>query len=155
MNSPNNSINADWQFRCVPLPAGYAEHLRAIMEHNLKRIVAREGLIIIVILTLLGIAFFVSSKITQHKRVIEDFKLYTIKTVNGRIFQIPGKDENILSSRVDEALANDKDGEGQDYINITYSSEIKAIEKRIKLSRMSQIANYGILFLIATYPAYL
>ena len=22
---PNNRINSDWQFRCAPLPAGYAE----------------------------------------------------------------------------------------------------------------------------------
>jgi hypothetical protein len=22
---PNNRINSDWQFRCTPLPAGYAE----------------------------------------------------------------------------------------------------------------------------------
>jgi hypothetical protein len=23
--SPNNRINSDWQFRCAPSPAGYAE----------------------------------------------------------------------------------------------------------------------------------
>jgi hypothetical protein len=30
--TPNNRINSDWQFRCAPLPAGYAsvpEALRA------------------------------------------------------------------------------------------------------------------------------
>jgi hypothetical protein len=25
LNAHNNRINADWQFRCAPLPAGYAE----------------------------------------------------------------------------------------------------------------------------------
>jgi len=25
---PNNRINSDWQFRCAPLPAGYAERWR-------------------------------------------------------------------------------------------------------------------------------
>jgi hypothetical protein len=26
MKGPNNRINPDWQLRCAPLPAGYAEH---------------------------------------------------------------------------------------------------------------------------------
>ena len=26
--TPNNRINPDWQFRCAPLPAGYAERCR-------------------------------------------------------------------------------------------------------------------------------
>jgi hypothetical protein len=25
MGTHNNRINSDWQFRCAPLPAGYAE----------------------------------------------------------------------------------------------------------------------------------
>jgi hypothetical protein len=31
---PNNRINSDWQFRCAPLPAGYAERWAPIELRN-------------------------------------------------------------------------------------------------------------------------
>jgi hypothetical protein len=97
----------------------------------------------------LGVAFFISSRITQYKNVIEDFKLYVIETEDGRNFKIPAKDETVLSARVDEAIANDKYGKGQDFINKNYAAEIAAVNKRIELNRMGQITDYIVLFLIA------
>ncbi len=35
MKKHNNRINSDWQFRCAPLPAGYAERYKeTIMEEK-------------------------------------------------------------------------------------------------------------------------
>ena len=31
---PDNRINADWQFRCAPLPAGYAEPYTKVILKN-------------------------------------------------------------------------------------------------------------------------
>jgi hypothetical protein len=33
-HSPNNRINSDWQFRCAPLPASYAE--RSVTRHRMS-----------------------------------------------------------------------------------------------------------------------
>jgi hypothetical protein len=128
---------------------------------NIKKLIAREGLIIIVILSLLGTFFFISSKINQRRENIEDIKLYTIKTEDGKIFKIPAKDETILESRVNEVdkggfLDNVKQEKGQEYINKTYHSEIKSVEERTKLSRITAVMdNYIIILLIAAYPGYL
>jgi len=33
VKKPNNRINSDWQFRCAPLPSGYAErYLRPLQS---------------------------------------------------------------------------------------------------------------------------
>ena len=34
--SHNNRINADWQFRCAPLPAGYAERYIVKVQWEVK-----------------------------------------------------------------------------------------------------------------------
>ncbi len=91
---------------------------------NIKKFIAREGLIIIVIFSLLGTCFLISSKIKQRRDNMEVINWYTIRTEDGKIFEIPAKDEKILESRVNEIakagfLDNVNQEKGQEYINKT------------------------------------
>jgi hypothetical protein len=39
----NNRINSDWQFRCAPLPAGYAERWAAVVCLSKQKEVREQG----------------------------------------------------------------------------------------------------------------
>ncbi|MFT4756959.1 MAG: hypothetical protein ACI91R_001609 [Vicingaceae bacterium] len=134
------------------------------MELKTKKIVAREGLIIISILFLSALLMFVSDVYRDKKREIGNSeKLFSFSTEerDGKVHEyeneivFPANEEN-LEQRVNEILDASTIETREEWVRINYGEEIEAITKRNKYGKYSEYTKkvaFIIFFLL--YPSYL
>lgn len=127
------------------------------MELKIKKIIAREGLVIISILILSGALIFASNWYDDKKNDLEDYgNIWKGKdSKTGIVYVLPSTKEN-LEKRLEEAAANTTEANKEDWIQQKYGKEMETIRARIKYAQYSDYTKTSFFFsLFALYPFYL
>lgn len=128
------------------------------MELSTKKIIAREGLVIISILSILLILFVVSQWLGKKSAELQDFgKVYELTDPITQLkFQVPATSKEHLAERIQEfeKLANPKGI--PKYVEKKYGNEITIInQKKHYLDRKSIFEQLLVWIFMFSYPFYL
>lgn len=128
------------------------------MELSTKKIIAREGLVIISILSILLILFGVSQWLGRKSAELQDFgKVYELTDPITQLkFQVPAKSKEHLAERIQEfeKIANPKGI--PEYVEKKYGNEINIInQKKYYLERKSISEQLLFWLFMFGYPFYL
>lgn len=128
------------------------------MQLKTKKIVAREGLVLLTVFLLVGAALLFNNYYSSEKSNLTDYGKIWKATANdtGIVYLLPAKTQEILEERLDE-VANSTTQETKDaWIQNKYGKEIETINLRKKYESYINYSNKLLLFfLFALYPIYL
>ena len=127
------------------------------MNIKIKKVIAREGLIILPLLVSSIVSFVMMNHFEKlSSKIRYSGGLYEVtEAETNRKFIIPGNNKN-LESRANDVVNNSTLENQEQYIQEKYGQEIVVVRE---MKRMNKFKNYsmysGLFFLLAAYPLYL
>lgn len=124
----------------------------------MKKIVAREGLIILGVLLLSAAAFAARSYFEKQFRALPDYgSVYTAEVKKTeRSYTLPARSQDDLMNRLREIVDHIGDDDPKAWIAKKYGHEIDIIENRERYRELEEaMSKASVFFLFFAYPVYL